>query len=118
MSRPRRKPRPPGNVRVVCTGRGKHDPVRFKPPLQLQLAAGEHPIRITWDSRMEIAPVTSFHAADGPNTFEFTCGSCGRHWKRHEDEFIIVAFALADHQGITGDDSTPITMDISHIENA
>ena len=52
------------------------------------------------------------------HTFEFTCGSCGRHWKRHEDEFIIVAFALADHQGITGDDSTPITMDISHIENA
>jgi hypothetical protein len=88
--------------------------------LQLQPAAGEHPIRITWDSRMEIAPVTSFHAADGLNTFEFTCGSCGRHWKRHEDEFIIVAFAFAfaDHQGITGDDSTPITMDISHIENA
>lgn len=118
MPRPRRKPRPPGSIRVVCTGRGKHGPVRFQPPLQLQPSTGEHPIRITWDSRKEIAPVTTFRAADGLNTFEFTCRTCGRHWKRHEDELITTAFALADHQDIKGDDNMPITMDISRIENA
>ena len=118
MPRSRRKPRPPGNIRVVCTGRGKHGPVRFQPPLQLQPSAGEHPIRITLDSRRGVAPVTAFHAADGPNTFEFTCRTCGRHWKRHEDEFITITFALAGHQDIKGDGKTPITIDISRIENA
>jgi hypothetical protein len=116
VPRPRRKPRPPGSIRVVCTGRGKHDPVRFPPPLQLY-DEGDR-VRIKRDSRKGPAPVTPFHAADGLDTYDFKCGTCGRHWKRHEDEFITIAFALADHQGIRGDDNTPITVDISRIENA
>ena len=35
MPRPRRNRRPPGQVHVVCTGRGTHDEVQFPPPLQI-----------------------------------------------------------------------------------
>jgi hypothetical protein len=44
------------------------------------------------------------------------CGTCGRHYKRREDKLGVIAMALADHQGITGDDNTPVILDISRIE--
>jgi hypothetical protein len=107
-----------GSILACCTGRGEHDLIRFEPPLQLQPSTGEHAIRITWDSSTEAVPVTAFRAADGLNTFTFTCGTCGRHWKRREDEFIRIALALAGLQGITGDDTTRITVDISRVERS
>ena len=118
MPRPRRKPRPPGSIRVICTGRGKHDPVRFRPPLQLRPSAGDPPVRVIWDSHWGTAPITAFHGADGQNTFEFMCRTCGRCWKRREDDLVTIALALAGHQGIEGDSRTPITIDVSRIERA
>lgn len=116
MPRSRRKPRPPGSIRVVCTGRGKHDPVRFPPPLQLY-DEGDR-VRIRRDSRKGPAPVTPFHASDGLDTYDFKCGTCGWHFKRHEDDFAEIALAFAVHQGITGDDNTVIVIDFSRIERA
>jgi hypothetical protein len=115
VPRPRRKPRPPGSIRVVCTGRGKYDPVRFQPPLQLDNDGTR--TRIKWDSRQGTAPVTPFHAADDLRTFERRCGTCGRHWKRREDDLVELISAVVEFQGIPGS-STPITLDISRIDRA
>jgi len=62
--------------------------------------------------------VTGFHDADGLQTYETRCGTYGRHYKRREDKFGAIVMALAVHQGITGDDNTPVIVDISRIERA
>ena len=113
MSRPRRKPRPPGNVQVICTGRGRHNRV----PLRTgQLVRVGDEVRLVWDTREGPPPVTPFAAVDGTETCEVRCGTCGRHLKRHDDWLVQAALALAEHQGIAGDNSTPIELDISLIE--
>ena len=117
MPRPRRARRPPGNVQVVCTGRGSHDAVPFPPDVQLY-EDDQGRIRIRWNRAQGSGPVTAYSDADGLQTYEARCGTCGRHFKRREDRFGAVAMALAAHQGVTGDDNTPVTVDISRIERA
>jgi hypothetical protein len=114
VPRPRRNRRPPGNVHVVCAGRSTHDPVQFSPPLQIIDDGGR--LLVRWDRSGGAGPITDFRASDGLNTLEFKCTACPRHWKRREDEFGKIAVALAVHQGITGDDNTPVVVDISRIE--
>jgi hypothetical protein len=116
MPRPRRNRRPPGVIHVLCTGRGKHDPVPFRP--DLRLVRRDDKVRVMWNRRQAPGPVTYFHAADGLETFEVRCGTCGRHFKRHEDKFSVIVLALAVYQGISGDDNRPIIVDISMIERA
>lgn len=116
MPRPRRKRCPPGNVLVSCTGRGAHAEVEFLPPLQLYVDGDR--VGIRWNSRTGEAPVTGWRAAGGWQTFEWRCTSCRRHWKRNEDDLAAIALALAGEQGISGDDNTPIRLDISMIERA
>jgi len=116
VPRPPRKRRPPGVVHVICTGRGKHSRVPFRPDLRLIRSGGQ--VRIMWNRQQGPGPVTDFKAADGLETFEVRCGTCGRHFKRHEDKLAVTALVLAEHQGIRGDDNTPITIDISMIERA
>jgi DNA-directed RNA polymerase subunit RPC12/RpoP len=55
-----------------------------------------------WDRRQGPGPVTDFRAADGLETFEVRCGTCGRHFKRREDKLGVIIQALAAHQGIGG----------------
>lgn len=114
MPRPRRNRRPPGQVHVICGGRGTHDAVQFPPPLQIVDHGGQ--LIVKRDGRRGAAPITDFRANDGLNTLEFKCTSCPRHFKRREDEFAEIALALAVHQGIKGNDNTPIIIDISRIE--
>jgi hypothetical protein len=116
VPRPRRNRRPPGQVHVICTGRGAHDPVPFRPDLRLVHRDGQ--VRVMHDRRQGPGPVTDFRAADGLDTFEVRCGTCGRHFKRHEDKLAVIIQALAAYQGIGGDDNTPIVLDISLIERA
>ena len=116
MPRPRRKRRPPGNVHVCCTGRGTHGEVGFPPPLQL-IADGDQ-VRIVWDSRQGKAPVTPFRSGGGEQTFDFNCPKCLTHLKRRGDWLARATLALAGFQGISGDDNTPIMLDISMIERA
>ncbi len=116
MPRPRRNRRPPGNVRVVCTGRGGHDLVPLRPDLQILGAGGQ--IRIKWNRAQGPGPVTGFSAADGLRTYETRCATCGRHFKCRENKLGIIVMALAGHQGIAGDDNTPIVLDISMVERA
>ncbi len=115
MSRPRRSPASPGRVAVVCTGRGRHNRV---PLGTLQLRRDGEAVRLVYNTREGPAPVTPFAAPNDIATYDLKCGTCGRHLKRHEDWLIQTAFALAGHQGISGDDSTPIVLDISTIERA
>lgn len=117
MPRPRRNRRPPGNVHVICTGRGEHDAVPFLPDLQLY-KDDRGRICIRWNRGQRPGPVTAYSDADGLQTYEAKCGTCGRHLKRREDKFGAIAMALAIHQGITGDDNTPVIVDISRIERA
>jgi hypothetical protein len=115
VPRPRRNRRPPGNVHVLCTGRDKHDAVPLR-PVQLYEAGGE--LRIMWNASQGPGPVTGFHDAGGRQTYETRCGTCGRHFKCREDKLGLIVMALAVHQGITGDDNTPVIVDISRIERA
>lgn len=115
MSRPRRKRRPPGNVLVCCTGRGKHDLVRLR---TLQLRIDGDRVRVYWDQREGAAPETGFRADGDVKTFEFQCGTCRRNPKFREDRLVEIARVLAEHQGIRGDDNTPIVLDISMVEKA
>jgi hypothetical protein len=64
------------------------------------------------------APVTGFSDADGLQTYETRCGTCGRHFKCREDRLGTIAQALAAHQGITPTGNTPVIIDISRIEMA
>jgi hypothetical protein len=116
VPRPPRGRRPPGVVHVSCTGRGVHDRVPFRPDLRLVRRDGQ--VRVMWNRRQGPGPVTGFGAADGLKTFEVQCGTCGRHFKRHEDMVGVIIQALAEHQGIRGDDNTAIVLDISLIERA
>jgi len=116
VPRPRRNRRPPGVVHVICTGRGTHDRVPFRPDLRVIRHDGQ--VRVMWNRRQGSGPVTDFGAADGLRTFEVRCRTCGRHFKRHEDKLTVILAALATYQGISGDDNTPIVLDISMIERA
>lgn len=117
MPRPRRNRRPPGVVHVVCTGRGKHNRVPFRPDLRM-IRASDGQVRIMWNRRQGPGPVTGFGAADGLDTYDIRCGSCGRHFKCHEDRLAVIIAAMAEFQGVRGDDNTPIVLDISMIERA
>jgi hypothetical protein len=116
VPRPHRNRRPPGVVHVVCTGRGTHDKVPFRPDLRAIRHDGQ--VRIMWNRRQGSGPVTDFKATDGLETFEVKCGTCGRHFKRHEDKLVVTIRVLAEYQGIAGDDNTPIVLDISMIDRA
>jgi hypothetical protein len=100
---------------VICTARGDHGEVRFPPDVQLY-EDDQGRLRIRWDRRQGPGPVTGYSDADGLRTYEARCGTCGRHFKRREDKFWLIAMALAGFQGITDNDNTPITIDISRIE--
>jgi hypothetical protein len=117
VSRQRRTRRPPGNVHVICTGRGEHDLVPFPPALQIWEDADGR-LRIRWNQHQGPGPVTGFSDADGLQTYDKKCRTCGRHFKRREDKVGLIAMTLAQHQGITGDDNTPVILDISRIERA
>lgn len=117
MPRPRRNRRPPGNVHVICTGRSEHNTVPFPPDVQLY-EDDEGRLRIRWNRRQGPGPVTGFSDADGLQTYEARCGTCGRHFKSREDKFGLIAMALAGYQCITGDDNTPVVLDFSRIERA
>jgi hypothetical protein len=104
------------HVHVYCTGRGTHEEAKLPPPLQLVADGGQ--VGIVWDSRRGAAPVTQFRAEDGQQTFEFNCPRCPTHLKRRGDRLARAALALAGLQGITGDDNTPVRLDISMIERA
>jgi len=84
----------------------------------LQLRRDGEAVRLVYNTREGPAPVTPFAAPNDIATYDLKCGTCGRHLKRHEDWLIPTAFARAGHQGISGDDSTPIVLDISTIERA
>ena len=116
MPRPRRTRRPPGSVHVICTGRGKHNPVPLRPDLQFFEAGGK--LHIRWDRRQGTGPVTGFSDTDGLQTYETRCSTCGRHFKRREDRLGLIVIVLAGHQGIRGDDNTPVVLDISMVERA
>lgn len=117
MPRPRRNRRPPGVVHVSRTGRGVHDTVPFRPDLRI-IRTSDGQVRVMHDRRQGPGPVTDFRAADGLDTFEVRCGTCGRHFKRHEDKLAVIIQVLAEFQGIRGDDNTAIVLDISLIERA
>ncbi len=116
MSRPhprRRKPAPPGRVQVVCTGRGKHDPVPLR---RLQLIRDGDTVRVLWRGGDGPAPETGFRAADGMKTLEFACRTCGRHAKYREDRLTEILRVLAENQETAG--NTPVVCDISMVERA
>ncbi len=115
MSRPRRKPRPPGNVQIICTGRGRHNRVPLR---TLQLVRAGDGAALVWNTREGPAPVTPFAAPGDVGTYDLKCGTCGRHLKRHEDWLVKAALALAEQQGVRGSDNTPIVLDVSLIERA
>ena len=117
MPRPHRNRRPPGVVHVSCTGRGAHSRVPFRPDLRM-IRTGDGQVRTMWNRRQGPGPVTGFGAADGLEIFEVRCGTCGRHFKRHEDKLGTIIVALAEFQGIRSDDNTAIVLDISLIERA
>lgn len=112
----RRKPRPTGNVQVFCTGRGAHERVDLCPPLQL-VRAGDR-VRVLWNHQRGPAPVTGYRDADGWQTLIFDCPQCARTPKWHEPRFIEMTRVLAVHQGLEGNDKSPIEMDISTVERA
>jgi hypothetical protein len=103
-------------VHVICTGRGKHSRVPFRPDLRLIRSDGQ--ALVMWNRAQGPGPVTNFGAADGLHTFEVSCGTCGRHFKCHEDRLAVIIDALANYQGIGAGDNTIITLDISTIERA
>lgn len=117
MSRPRHKPRPPGNVLICCTGRGAQNPVRIR---TLQLIVGETGVRLVWNQREGAPPVTGRRDETGMHTYELRCGTCRprRHLKIGEEKLAKAAMALDEYHGIRGDDNTPIPLDISALEAA
>jgi hypothetical protein len=117
VPRPPRGRRPPGVVHVSCTGRGKHSRVPFRSHLRM-IRPGDGQVRVMWNRRQGPGPVTGFGAADGLDTYEIRCRTCSRHFKCHEDRLGVIIAALAEHQGIRGDDNRPIVLDISLIERA
>jgi hypothetical protein len=110
----RHRPRPPGNVNVFCTARGNHDRVAFPPTLQLHVVGDR--VRVFWDQRRGPDPVTEFRAEDDMKTFVYDCGSCPISPRFREDRLVRIAFAFAEQQGISGNDTTPIDFDISIAE--
>jgi hypothetical protein len=110
MSRPCRKPAPPGRVKVVCSHRSDRadttDCRRIK--VMQMLADSESPggIMIT--------------ALGGPRVegfaYSFRCPDCHRHWKIAKERFPQVVVALAEMQGTHGD--TPVIIDISRLDRA
>ena len=72
MPRPRRNRRPPGNVHVVCTGRGKHDAVPFPPDLQI---VGRHGPVPSGGTGPGPGPVTGIPRRR-PEDLEAKCGTC------------------------------------------
>jgi hypothetical protein len=107
VTRHRRKPRPPGNVLVLCTDAGAHDRVGLR-TLQLFRDGGQ--VRVKWDQRQGPAPVTGFRAAGGARTLEFRCPVCRRNLKIGEARFAEVARRLAVQQEAAG--NTPVEMDL------
>jgi hypothetical protein len=98
---------------VVCTGRGKHDPVPLR---RLQLVRDGDAVRVLWRGGDGPAPETGFRAADGMKTLEFACRTCGRHAKYREDRLTEIVRVLAEHQETAG--NTPVVVDISSLERA
>lgn len=117
MSRPRRKPAPPGRVQILCTGRGTHDVVKIR---TLQMIDAGTEVALRWNQREGKPPVTGFRDAEGRQTYELKCNRCrpGRHLKIREDKLGKAAMALAGFHGISGDDNTPVPVDISALEVA
>jgi hypothetical protein len=106
MSRPRRKPAPPGRVHVVCSHRQDGAPRRIR-VLQM-IADSQSPggIMITAQGG---PPVEGF-------AYSFECGSCPRHLKISKERFPQVVVKLAEMQGTHGE--TPVVVDISRLDRA
>lgn len=107
MTGRRRKPRPPGNVRVFCTDEGRHPRVDLR---TLQLYSDGERIRVRWDQRDGPAPETGLRSVDGLKTLEFRCPRCRRHLKVGEAAFVELARLIALQQQATG--NTPIQVDL------
>ena len=107
MSRPRRKPAPPGRVHVVCSHRG--DP-RYPGTKQLDI------LQMRPDGNGEI----TFTALNGPPiegyAYRYRCGICRRNAKIRKERMLPLVMALAEMQGTHGD--TPVVVDISHLDRA
>ena len=110
-----RSPRPPGNVAIYCTGRGRHDEQRVR---TLQLVRLGDEIHVKWSPREGAPPVTGLRDAGGYLTYELRCRRCGRHLKIGERKLVLAAMRLAEMQGISGDDNSPIRLDLSVLEAA
>lgn len=110
-----RSPRPPGNVDIFCTGRGQHPEKHVR---TLQLVGLGDEIHLKWSPRDGAPPVTGFRDAHGYLTYELRCKRCGRNPKISERKLVLAAMRLAELQGITGDDNTPIRLDLSALEVA
>lgn len=109
MTRPRRKPAPPGRIRVCCSHRLKDAEPRHVTTLQMTAdPESPHGIMVT--------------ALGGPpiegHAYSFRCPepTCGRHLKIARARFVPLVVALAEQQNTHGD--TPIVVDIARIERA
>jgi hypothetical protein len=110
MSRPRRKPAPPGRIHVVCSHRSENaataDRRRIKVMQMLPDSESPGGIMVT--------------APGGPSVegfaYSFACGDCHRHFKVAKERFLRVVVALAEMQGTHGE--TPVVVDISRLDRA
>ena len=114
MPRPRRKPRPQGSALVVCTGRGDHDWQSFR-RITATVVAGR--LTITWDQREGPGPVVTYRE-DGTRTLGWKCPSCGRDWKRWDQDMAAIVIAIAQALGAREPGDTTVELDISRIDRA
>ena len=118
MTRARRKPAAPNLVKVICTGRGEpgHGENRLA-ELQGYTEAGL--LRFAWVPRGKggEGPVTGRRRGpEGWHTISVRCGTCGRDFQRHEEQFGEIVKALGKLQGTSGE--RPVVVDISRVENS
>lgn len=114
MPRHRRKPRPPGNGVIFCTGRGTHKRRHIR---RFGLAVEGGKVVIMWDLREGDPPVAAYRE-DGGKTLTLPCLTCKRDWRRSEDDLVLIVIALGRAQARTDDDNTPVPVDISRLERA
>jgi hypothetical protein len=111
LPRPRRKrkPRPPGNFAVFCTGRGRHDRTHIR---RGQVVTDDGRLGVVWDLREGPVPLASYRE-DGGQVFGLKCLTCGRNWERGGEDIAQRVIALGRAQGLTGSDNTPVAVDVS-----
>lgn len=118
MTRARRRPAAPNLVQVICTGRGEPDHGVNRLADLRGVLEGDL-LRFQWVPRGKggAGPITGRRrGADGWHTIEIRCGTCGRNFQRHEEDFGELVRVLAAAQGTSGE--RPVPVDISRIENS